>query len=57
MILCSELNPVDACSTNDKHVVMVGWTASQYIMYTGPVIALAILALLYLELDKRFPEK
>lgn len=36
---------------------MIGCTVSQYILYTGPVIALAILALLYLELDKRFPEK
>lgn len=36
---------------------MIGCTATPYILYTGPVIVLAILALLYLELDKRFPEK
>jgi hypothetical protein len=32
-------------------------TASNYLLYTGPVIVLAMLALLYLELEKRFPAK
>ncbi|KAG0568392.1 hypothetical protein KC19_6G016700 [Ceratodon purpureus] len=33
-----------------------GTSATYYVMYTCPVIALAIFALLYLELTKRFPD-
>ena len=32
-------------------------TATTYILYSCPVVALAILALLYLELEKKFPPK
>jgi hypothetical protein len=35
----------------------VGCAATNYVMYVAPVIVLAIIALLYLELEERFPER
>jgi Cu/Ag efflux pump CusA len=35
----------------------VGRAATNYLLYVAPIIVLAIFALLYLELEERFPER
>ena len=35
----------------------MGCAATNYFLYVAPVIALAILALIYLELEDKFPER